>query len=203
MKKIFCLLILGHFALFTQAQHTWYYAFTNNVTSLPFTGYPQIFYANLHPGLDAAYSKQLNQNVKHRLMLRGIATIYYHRFVQTLITAAPQVAYEHSFGKGHFADIGLGVGGCLSFEQEGTLKLNSEGVYERRTPFVPRPQYVIQLQAGYSYALSRERPDGARVKAGFRTTMQGTFAKSYVPLLPVNTFYVGVQLPLSTKTNAR
>jgi hypothetical protein len=197
-------MILMYLCLSTYAmaqQKSWLVAVTNNATSLPVSGYPQLFYANLHPGIDAAFNKQINKSEKNRLIWRAQSSLYYHRFVQMLITASPMIMYERNLGNANYLNVALGSGVGLSFEHEGTFKLNSEGMYEQRSKLLPRGQYIFNFQIGYSHALQKNKPYSKRVTLGLRSTLQGTFVKSYVPLLPVNAVFVGIQFPLTPKDN--
>ncbi len=199
MKRLLILMILCYSLSSKAQQKSWSLAITNNATSFPVIGYTQLIYANIHPGIDAAYIKRINKNDKNRLLWRGQSSMYYHRFVQTLITASPWIVYERKAGNSNYFNLGLGSGVGLSFEHEGTFKLNSEGSYEKRSKLLPRGQYILQLQIGYSHSIQKTKPYASRITFGLRSTLQGTFVKSYVPLLPVNTAYLGFQFPITVK----
>ncbi|MFN9883431.1 MAG: hypothetical protein ACK53R_08610 [Bacteroidota bacterium] len=199
MRYVFVLIFIIYFGFVTAQDKLWHVALTSNATSFPITGYPVLFYANLHPGIDAAYMKQINHSDKNRLLLQVQSTFYYHRFVQSLITCSPSLIYEYKLGKLNFLNIGLGAGGGLAFEHEATFKLNSTGDYEQRSMLHPRGQYLVQFQFGYNRILIKDKLSSPKIAIGFRTTMQGTFVKSYVPLLPVNSCYIGLQFPINRK----
>lgn len=197
MKKPIILFILLLSVAGLQAQHySWYAGISNNVTSLPLSGYPQLFYSNIHPGVEASYSHPLNKNENNRIHLRVNGSLSYHRFVQTMFNAVPMIQYERRLNSLNSLQAGFGFGAGLSFENVATFKLKNNGEYKKQFSLKPRAQYIMQLQFGYTRAIKKLKPEGTKFQLLLRTNLQGVFVKSYVPLLPVNAVSVGLQFPL-------
>lgn len=186
---------MGHVQVSGQSR-AYHISFSNNVTSLPVTGYPQLFYANFHPGLDFQYNKKINPSETNRLFLAYQGGVIYHRYVQTLVSLSGNVMYERPLGNRVSVDVALGAGYGAAFNNEAVAKLNSNGVYEVKPSLVPRSQFLIRFQPGVTYALRGGDPAGARISAHFRTMLQGLFVNNYVPLLPINSFMLGIVLPI-------
>ncbi len=197
MKKAILSILLFFVLSGSQAQHySWYAGLSNNVTSLPISGYPQLFYTNFHPGLEGAYNHPLNKNDKNRLHLRVNSSLFYHRFVQTMFSVVPMLNFERKINSMNSIQAGLGLGVALSFENEATFKLKTNGDYKKQFALKPRTQYILQWQFGYSRALNKLKPEGTKFQLLLRTNLQGVFVKTYVPMLPVNTVSAGLQFPL-------
>jgi hypothetical protein len=189
---------LLYFAMtYTQSQ-SYQVNISNNATSLPVTGYPQLFYANFHPGIDFQYNKQINKSEKNRLYVVYHGGVIYHRFIQTLLTLSGNLMYERPVNNRLNLNIALGAGYGAAFNNESVAKLNESGEYFVRNRFVPKSQFVLRFQPGLTYSLKKDHPEGIRICAHFRTQLQGIFVKSYVPLLPVNSLLAGVILPISS-----
>jgi hypothetical protein len=192
------LLILTVFLFsFASAQHySWYAGLSNHVTSLPLSGFPQLFYTNIHPGIDASYNHALNKNEFNRIHLRVNTSLFYHRFVQTMYSVVPMLQYERRLNAMNSLQAAIGIGSGLSFENATTFKLKYDGAYKKRFILRPRLQYVFQVQFGYTRALNKLKPEGTKLQVLLRSNLQGNFVKNYVPLLPVNTISAGLQFPL-------
>ena len=173
---------------------------SNNITSFPVTTYPQLFYSQFHPGMDIFKSWKWNKSLKNQVWYSGNIGGYYHRFIQTAIRIYPSVEYERIFGKSFSANIGLGAGYSLAFENMETFDLQDDGTY-KQIKFVARSQYLVQFGFGCSYSLKKEDREGMRISLRFKTFIQGPFVSGYVPMLPVNSFMIGVSVPIKSKKN--
>jgi hypothetical protein len=171
---------------------------SNNITSFPVTTYPQLFYSQLHPGIDIFRSWKLNKSEKNQIHWAVNVGGYYHRFIQTNVRMYPSVFYERFFGSRFYANIGLGGGYSLAFENMETFTLQDDGTYKKKT-LVARSQYLVQLGFGFNYALKKDKPDGARLLLQFKTFIQGPFVSGYVPMLPVNSLMLGFSVPFNKK----
>jgi len=172
---------------------------SNNVTSFPVTGYPKVFYSQLHPGIDFFYNLKINKKEKNQFWLCADFGGYYHRFIQTAIRLYATVNYLNQINQRLNLFAGLGGGYLHSFENMTTLKLNDEGVYEVKSKLIGRPQMLIAVDLGGNYALKKDNPNSMRLQMNIRTYVQGPFVNGYVPFLPVNTFALGVSIPLTSK----
>lgn len=197
-NRIIFLIFIG---LNASAQNnSWSVALSNNVTALPVTGYPQVFYSQCHPGMEFSRNWKINKKEKNRFFLSANTGFYYHRFIQTTIWIYPSVNYEYAVGKRFSINAGLGFGYAFSIEGSDVSELNSNGVYEQKSVMAGRSQYIAQLALGCSYALNKEKPDGVKLMLQLKNYLQGTYINSYVPLLPINAILIGVSIPVKTKT---
>lgn len=200
MRKLFKIPIAALVLSFIQpivAQHkVQNFSLSNNATSLPVTGYPVLFYANFHPGADWSFQKSINQSESNRLNYVLNGGFIYHRFVQTLIYGSASMMYERKLSSRVNFNISLGGGFGNAFSNEAVARLNDQGEYESIRRLYHRPQFLILFQPGFSYSLSKDKPDGIRLTANFRTMLQGVFVKQYVPLLPINSFLIGLTIPV-------
>lgn len=169
---------------------------SNNTTGYPVIAYPDLFYSNFHPGLDILYAWKINNGERDRLFVNANVGMYYHQFVQSLVRIYPMLTYERKVGSKLSLEGGLGAGLGVSFEGTNAFVLNDDGSYDNKPFFGARSQYLIGLHLGGSYPLQKNNPEGIRLSAQFRSFMQGTYVKSYVPLLPLNSFNLGIILPL-------
>lgn len=200
-NRIIFLIFIGVNSLNVSAQNnSWSVALSNNVTALPVTGYPQVFYSQCHPGMEFSRNWKINKKEKNRFFLSANTGFYYHRFIQTTIWIYPSVNYEYAVGKRFSINAGLGFGYALSIEGSDVSELNSNGVYEQKSVMAGRSQYIAQLALGCSYALNKEKPDGVKLMLQLKNYLQGTYINSYVPLLPINAILIGVSMPVKTKT---
>jgi hypothetical protein len=171
---------------------------SNNVTSFPVTGYTQLFYSQFHPGLDAFKGWKINKSEKNQLEVKANAGFYYHRFVQTAIRIYPSLSFYKTLCKRFSLGAGIGGGYAMSFEGSEVFKLNSEGKYEPKKKINGRSQFLINFEIGGQYHLKKDNPNGARIFLALKTFIQGPFVSGYVPLLPVNSLFLGVLIPVKS-----
>jgi hypothetical protein len=96
-------------------------------------------------------------------------------------------------------DVGLGFGYGFSIEGSDVFKLNSDGHYERVSKLAGRSQYIGQLEIGGRYVLQKDHPDGLKLIVQLKNYVQGTYINFYVPLLPINSFLIGLSVPIKSK----
>jgi hypothetical protein len=172
---------------------------SNNVTSFPVTGYPQVFYSQFHPGIDLFKGWKINKKEKNQFWFMADLGGYYHRFVQTALRLYATVNYQNIINPRLNLFVGLGGGYLHSIETEATLKLNDQGVYETNNKITGRPQMLIAVDLGGSFALKKDDVRSLRIQIDLRTYVQGVFVKGYVPFLPLNTFAIGITKPIYVK----
>lgn len=174
---------------------------SNNITSMPVSGFPKVFYSQFHPGINVCREWKINKKEKEQIWLTANAGGFYHRFVQTAVRLYATVEYRYAFGNRFSAFFGLGGGYVHSFENSETLRMNDEGVYEVKPRISGRPQFMVQADLGGSCALIKNNPASARIIMLLQTGVQGPFVNGYVPLLPVNSFSIGLTVPLKCRKN--
>jgi hypothetical protein len=203
MKKQLILIFLaitiaGGGSLFAQKRNVGF-LLSNNVTSFPATGYLKVFYSQFHPGIDFFTGWKINKKEKNQFWLMADAGGYYHRFVQTAIRLYATVNYQNVINPRLNLFAGCGGGYLHSIETEATLKMNDEGVYEVISKITGRPQMLIAIDLGASYALKKDDIRSLRLQVNIRTYVQGTYVKGYVPFLPLNNFSIGISKPFYQK----
>jgi hypothetical protein len=174
-------------------------AISNNAPSLPVTGIRNVFQGSFHPGVDVNYSKKFNKKEVNQWLYKVNAGLIWQKYVQTLFTVSGMAVYRNNHFKSLNFDTGIGAGYGAAFEGGAVLKLNKDGVYETRSKFSPRSQFVILLQAGIIYKLKKEEAQSMAITLHAKTIIQGPFVKGYVPLLPINAIELGVLIPLKKK----
>lgn len=172
---------------------------SNSTVGFPVLDYPGVFYSQFHPGMDVRFRYELNDSERHRLYARMHMGFYYHRFVQTLVQAYPTLGYEFRFPRHWTVGAAIGAGYGLSFEGDRAFKKTDQGTYEQKAFFGARSQYLIAADFSGAYRFASDSSPGPSLVFGFRTLLQGTYVASYVPLIPVNSFYAGVEFPIVKK----
>jgi hypothetical protein len=170
---------------------------SNNTTGLPVIAYPDLFYSQFHPGVDITYGHQLNKSVKNKVYLNGTMGFYHHQFVQNLLRIYPTVSYERVLSDRALIQVGLGGGYGISFEGKNAFKLLEDGTYENKKFFGARSQYLMAVKFGFIYTLFKDNESKPKLTFQLKSFMQGTYVKSYVPLLPINSVNLGIRFPLN------
>jgi hypothetical protein len=173
--------------------------FSNNVVSLPVTGYPRLFDTKLHPGLDFTAGIPLKGNRKHQLHAEFDAGIYYHRFFQTGLRLHGSLDYRFYFENSVSLDAGLILGYLHSFTWYDISKLNDEGQYEKIPGIKGRPQMLGGLKLGASVPLGASEEIDYKLHLQFRTYLQAPFAGAYIPIIPTNSLMIGVSRVFTCK----
>lgn len=179
------------------------FSLSNSITALPVTAIPLVFYSQLHPGVEVSKNWKINDNVKNSFFLKANSGFYYHRFVQTLVWAYPSFQYERKINNRLGATTGLGIGYAFSIEGSDVFKINNSGQYEKINKLAGRSQFIAQLELGAKYSLQKNNPEGLKLLLSFKSYLQGTYVKSYVPLLPLNSVLLGISIPLNNKQNEK
>jgi len=168
------------------------FGLSNNVTAWPVIGYPKLFYSQFHPGIDIILEKQINKKIKNQLWAEANLGSYYHRFFQTAVKLNLNLHYRYFFNPRFFSDIGFGGGYLHSFYKYQLFKINANGDYVQETGVKGRPQYVMGFCLGAGVGLKKSDPDYLRLLIQFRSSVQGKFAGNFVPVVPNNTFLLGL-----------
>jgi hypothetical protein len=174
-------------------------ALSSNAPSFPVTGIGNVFRGGFHPGIDFNYWKRFNKKEVNQWFYKVNAGLIWQKYVQTLFTVSGMAVYRNNHFKRINFDVGIGAGYGAAFEGGAVLDLNKNGVYETRSKFSPRSQFIILLQAGFIYKLKKDNAQSMAITLHAKTIIQGPFVKGYVPLLPINAIELGVLIPLKDK----
>lgn len=196
-KMLILYLLTSGFAGYSQEMR-WGFSISNNITSLPVTTYPMLFYSQFHPGIDVFRDLKIKQYNRNQISLKANAGIFYHRFVQTGVRIYPSIEYQRSINKKISLTTGLGAGYLCAFENSEVFKF-ANGKYEKKNIFSGRSQYLGAMEIGGSYNFSDLSTSGIRIFFQFKTFIQGTFVNHYVPILPVNSFMLGFTIPIKSE----
>jgi hypothetical protein len=199
MKKSISILILTLFACSTYAQKTSIgIRLSNNITGLPVSTYPSLFYSNFHPGIDFSLKHRINENEKHQWSLSGNVGLFYHHFIQTGIKIYPSIDYALAFNSKWKLNASVDLGYLLAINNVAVLELQDDGNYESNALLKSRSQFMLGWRIGASYTPSGEA-DGTSYSLAFGTFLQGPYVSGYVPLLPYNSFALGIEIPFNLK----
>lgn len=161
----------------------------NQVTSLPISGYPQLF-RQYHPGIQGS----LGWNWKHKNRLSWVQEAHlgyqYHRHVQHGIALYSSFGPKWRFGNWN-AGLALAAGYWHSIPADGVFVSKGDGTFERTLRF-GRPQVVagFQLQAGYT------NKGLTQWFCRLESLLQTPFVPGYVPVLPLNRLHAGIRMPI-------
>lgn len=170
---------------------------SNNTTGLPIASSPALFYTSFNPGVDLGLSYRLNQNTKHIWSVSGNLGVFYHRFIQTGIKLYPSIDYGYQLSEHWQLQASFDLGYMLAINNAAVAELQDDGYYEAKTIYQMRSQFMFGLRFGAEYSPSGQ--EGIGYTAALGAFMQGPYVSGYVPLLPYNTFQLGVTLPIQSK----
>ena len=173
----------------------------NTQTAMPFGKFTGLFKGPLHPGLEYGRGFILSSKEKHDWFLEVKAGYFFHRFVQHGIPVYANAGYRYKISSRIFAETSIGAGGMQSIPATGKYKLNDNGDYENNKG-IGRVQAIATYGIGGSYLLTTSTKKPMRGFLMYQQKLQFPFIRSYVPLLPYNSFMIGITRPIS-KTNNR
>jgi hypothetical protein len=188
---IIAIALLTSLAASSQKRYLTLAAF-NTQTAMPFGKFAGLFTDQFHPGIEAGYGINMSVKEKHDWFAEFKIACFYHRFVQTGIPLYANFGYRYKFTDRFYAEASLGAGYMHSVPATAKLKLNDDGVYINNKG-IGRMQAMATfgLSAGYKINLSAKKP--IALFATYQQRMQMPFVRSYVPLLPYNSFMFGIK----------
>lgn len=195
IRKLLLLSVLIH-AGNTQAAKKleyWSIAFNNVVTAKPFSGFPKLFYTNLHPGLTVSTGFTWKDKPKHSWNQSFKAGYFSHRYIQRAITLYSEFGYRYKAGKRLGLTAAIGAGYLHMIPAEKQFRMNDNGDWEP-IKMRSRPQAMISLSLGVDYKINEA---GNRVFIRYQNLLQTPFVPGYVPLLPYNVLHLGCTFPVA------
>jgi hypothetical protein len=168
-------------------------AVNNYVTAKPISGFPKLFYSQLHPGITLSTGFNWKEKNKYNLMQTFKAAYFSHRYVQRSIILYSEFGYRYKAGKRLGLSVALGGGYLHMIPGEEQFRQNDDGDWEK-IKFKSRPQAAISLSLGIDYRISES---GIRSFIRYQNLLQTPFVPGYVPLLPYNVLHVGVTIPMN------
>lgn len=170
-------------------------AVTNSHTAMPFGSFSALFYKELHPGVEVGTGINWKEKKKHDWFQTLKVGYSYHRFVQHSFMIYTETGYHYKFAKGFAANVKLGGGYLLSKEDSKVFVLNSKGEYEISKK-IGRSHGMATLSFGVSKEIGNK---GLQLFMDYQQRFELSFIAAYVPALPVNSFGLGVSVPLHQK----
>ena len=193
MKRlsIIAVALLTSLAASSQKKYVSLAAFSTQ-TAMPFGKFFGMFTDQFHPGIEAAYGINISAKEKHDWFTEFKIACFYHRFVQTGIPLYADFGYRYKFNDKFFAEVSVGAGYMHSIPATAKLKLNDDGVYVNNKG-IGRMQAMATFGLGLGYTINPSAKKPITVFTIYQQRIQMPFVRSYVPLLPYNSFMIGIK----------
>jgi hypothetical protein len=173
-------------------------AVMNVQSAMPFGKFAGMFSGQFHPGAEAGIGFNWITKAKHDWFQEIKAGYFFHRFVQHGIPVYTNIGYRYKFSSSLSSKIILGAGYLHSIPAAAKLKLNDKGEYINDKG-VGRMQAMAITGLGVSYKIKTNTTRPVTIFAQYQQLVQLPFIKSYVPLLPYNSFEIGISRALISK----
>lgn len=167
----------------------------NTETDLPFGKFAGLFTGPVHPGIEIGYGKNFSAKQKHEWFVESKLAYFYHRFVQHGFPLYLNLGYRHKFGKRFSAETSVGAGYLHSIPATAKLKLNGNGEYVNNKG-AGRMQAMATYGLGFGYTFHFSAANPITIFTMHQLRIQLPFVKSYVTLLPYNSFMIGIRKPI-------
>jgi hypothetical protein len=179
------------------AQHSTYVSSSvyNTQNAMPFGKFSGLFEGVLHPGMELGYGKDVWRRAKSFGFLELKFGLFYHRYVQYGIPLYLDFGYNHAIADGVSIKTSVGAGYMHSIPAADKFKLNSNGEYKNNKG-IGRMQAIATFGLGLEYRLKSTASGPVVIFTNYQQRIQFPFVKSYVPLLPYNSFMIGMHLPV-------
>jgi hypothetical protein len=203
MKKYFILLFLAGMTIRLEAQNTGRkfisVAVLNTQTDLPFSKFTGMFYKAFHPGIEFSYGKNFKVKPRHDWYYDFRLAYFYHRFVQHGIPVYSNMGYRYKFKSPFSLSAEAGAGYLHSIPATAKLRLNENGDYVNDKG-IGRVQVNVCFGIGAGYLLRPSSPSSLKLFINYQQRLQLPFVRSYVPILPYNSFLIGLSKPVHRKS---
>ena len=167
-------------------------ALFNTQTDLPFGKFSGLFTKEFHPGFEATYGENISTGKNHEWYLELKVAYFFHRYVQHGIPVYLNVGYRYKINSRFSAETSIGAGYMHSIPATAKLKLNGNGDYVNNKG-VGRMQAIATYGIGLGYSPDPSVTRPVTIFTNYQQRIQMPFVKSYVPLLPYNSFMLGIR----------
>jgi len=161
-------------------------------SAMPFGKFAGLFTDQFHPGIEAGYGINMSVKEKHDWFFEFKVACFYHRFVQVGIPLYADLGYRYKFSSRFAGETAVGIGYMHSVPATAKLKLNDEGVYVNNKG-IGRMQAMATFGIGLRYTFNPEAKKPLAMFTTYQQRLQMPFVRSYVPLLPYNSFILGIK----------
>ena len=173
-------------------------AIMNAQTAMPFDKFSALVYKDLHPGIEAGFGFNWKTKAKHDWYQEFKAGYFFHRFVQHSIPVYTNFGYRYKFSRTLSITNSIGAGYLHSIPATSKFKLNQNGEYENNIG-AGRMQAMLIYSVGMGYILKSATERPVKLFMSYQQRLQLPFVKSYVPILPYNSFTIGISKSLKRK----
>jgi hypothetical protein len=203
MKRILILLVASNFLITVNAQkesNNKYLslALFNTENAKPFGMFTELIDGTYHPGIEAGYGNNFSIQEHHEWFVELKLAYFYHRYVQHGIPLYLNFGYRYRFNDHLSAETSIGAGYMQSIPATAKLRLNDDGEYVKNKG-VGRAQAIATFSLGLGYTPNPFSSHPIRIFTAWQQRAQMPFVKSYVPVLPYNSFMMGVSRTLKSK----
>jgi hypothetical protein len=164
----------------------------NTQTAMPFGKFAGLFTDQFHPGIEAGYGINMSVKEKHDWFIEFKLACFYHRFVQVGIPLYGDLGYRYKFSTRFAAETAVGVGYMHSVPATAKLKLHDDGVYVNNKG-IGRMQAMATFGLGLRYTFNPSAKKPLAMFTTYQQRLQMPFVRSYVPMLPYNSFILGIK----------
>jgi len=164
----------------------------------PFGKFSGLFEDIIHPGVQAAYGRNIFMAQHHDWFVELRLGYFYHRYVQHAIPFYLSLGYRYKIAGRFSAQTSLGAGYMHSIPATAELKLDNNGDYVK-SKGAGRMQAVGNFSLGFGYTLNPQAARPIKIFSEYQQILQMPFVRSYVPVLPYNTFLIGICYNLKSK----
>lgn len=182
---------------FLKTTESYRFSVFNNQYYLPFAGIKNIFTSKYHAGLAAGITKNIKAKSKYATYYNFVFGIYHHRFIQTGIQLYANFGYRYNLSKKIFISSELGTGYLHSIVHQQSFKADDNGNYSKVKSF-GKPQLLIAIGISAGKQVNILNKQG-RIFLTYQPWFQMPYIKSYVPMLPNNSFHIGFDLLINKK----
>jgi hypothetical protein len=196
MKQIFIIAIAFSIAQSVSGQDRYVsLAAFNTQTAIPLGKFAGLFTDQFHPGVEAGYGKNFFSKEKHEWFIELKIACFYHRFVQAGIPLYINFGYRYKIADRFSVETSIGLGYMHSIPATAKLKLNDDGVYVNNKG-LGRMQAMATFGLGLGYTINPFAKKPVTAFTVYQQRIQMPFVRSYVPMLPYNSFILGIKKPI-------
>ncbi len=169
-------------------------AFSNSHTAMPYGSFSQLFYKEFHPGGEIGTDFDWKVKKKHDWFQTFKLGYSYHEFVQRSLMLYSEFGYRYKFPLGISAFSSIGAGWMRAIQDAEVFTLHDDGEYVNAKK--GRFHGMATFNVGVSKQVSQS---GFQIFMNYQQRFQFAFIDAYVPALPVNSMFIGVDIPLHKK----
>lgn len=172
----------------------------NTQNAMPFGKFAGLFTDQFHPGIEGICGKSISSGKDHDWFLELRLSYFFHRYVQHAMPVYLNFGYRYRFNNRFSAETAIGAGYMHSIPATAKLKLNEDGEYGNNKG-IGRAQAMATYSLGLAYTAHSKAAKPLTVFVNYQQRVQTPFIKSYVPILPNNSFMIGIRKPITKRSN--